>query len=108
MLHFWDSAVTIMTYLTYLIPSRYKKTPVELYEVCARGQMRSLRSSQISTHLGVDGRRWSPAPAAAARRQQSAAAQPALPGQGPSVVSVQEQQDRYSLLDHQTAEDLNV
>ncbi|KAF0045767.1 hypothetical protein F2P81_002296 [Scophthalmus maximus] len=102
------AASSVSVVLSSLLLRMYKKTPVELYEVCARGQMRSLRSSQISTHLGVDGRRWSPAPAAAARRQQSAAAQPALPGQGPSVVSVQEQQDRYSLLDHQTAEDLNV
>lgn len=33
-------------------PHRYKKTSPEFYEAQAQGHMRSLRSSQISTHLG--------------------------------------------------------
>lgn len=94
-----------------VFPSRFKKTSVELYEVRAQGQMKSLRSSQISTHLGLDGRRRSPALPARAREQLShgaAAAPPALSSQGQSITSVQEQQDRRSLLDHQTAEELSV
>ncbi|KAF3857523.1 hypothetical protein F7725_009382 [Dissostichus mawsoni] len=53
-----DSIFFIILYLTW--DQRYKKTSVELYEVRALGQMRSLRSSQISTHLGLDGPRRSP------------------------------------------------
>uniref|UniRef100_A0A4W6DHE5 Copper-transporting ATPase 2 n=1 Tax=Lates calcarifer TaxID=8187 RepID=A0A4W6DHE5_LATCA len=88
-----------------------RKTSVELYEVRAQGQMRSLRSSQISTYLGLDGRRRSPALPARAREQlsqSSSATPPSLSSQGPSINSVQEQQDRCSLLDHQTTEDLHV
>lgn len=90
------------------VSSRFKKTSVELYEVRARGQMRSLRSSQISTHLGLDGRRRSPALPTRPREQlsQSNVAPPAFSSQGPSIKPVQEQ-DRYSLLDYQTV-DLNV
>uniref|UniRef100_A0A672GQS5 P-type Cu(+) transporter n=1 Tax=Salarias fasciatus TaxID=181472 RepID=A0A672GQS5_SALFA len=39
----------------------YKKTSAELHQVRARGHMRSLRSSQISTHPGVDARHSGPA-----------------------------------------------
>lgn len=87
---------------------------MELYEVQARGQMRSLRSSQISTHLGLEGQRRSPALPARAREQlsQSGTVPLALSSRpssrGPSINSVQEKQDRCSLLDHQTAEDLSV
>lgn len=68
--------------------------------------MNTLRSSQISTHLGLGGRRRVPSLPAAAREQlsQSAAAAtpPVLPSQGPSINGAYEQ-DRYSLLDHPTA-----
>ncbi|XP_036947050.1 copper-transporting ATPase 2 [Acanthopagrus latus] len=101
------AASSVSVVLSSLLLRMYKKTSVELYEVRARGQMRSLRSSQISTHLGVNVQWRSPV---LPREQpgQSAAITPALPGQGPSINSVQEQQDRCSLLDHQTAEDSNV
>uniref|UniRef100_A0A671YMP8 Copper-transporting ATPase 2 n=1 Tax=Sparus aurata TaxID=8175 RepID=A0A671YMP8_SPAAU len=101
------AASSVSVVLSSLLLRMYKKTSVELYEVRARGQMRSLRSSQISTHLGVNVQRRSPV---LPREQpgQSAAVTPALSGQGPSINSVQEQQDRCSLLDHQTAEDSNV
>ncbi|XP_070711554.1 copper-transporting ATPase 2 [Pempheris klunzingeri] len=100
------AASSVSVVLSSLLLKMYKKTSVELYEVRARGQMRSLRSSQISTHLGLP---------SGAREQlsQSSGVSPALsgrpPSQGPpSMMAVQEQQDRCSLLDHQTAEDLNV
>nr|ACX37120.1 copper transporting ATPase 2 [Sparus aurata] len=101
------AASSVSVVLSSLLLRMYKKTSVELYEVRARGQMRSLRSSQISTHLGVNVQRRSPV---LPREQpgQSAAVTPALSGQGLSINSVQEQQDRCSLLDHQTAEDSNV
>ncbi|XP_070786968.1 copper-transporting ATPase 2 [Enoplosus armatus] len=104
------AASSVSVVLSSLLLRTYKKTSLELYEVRARGQMRSLHSSQISTHLGLDGQRRSPAPPTGAREQlsQSSAVPPALSSQGPSINSAQEQQDRCSLLDHQTAEDLNV
>ncbi|XP_060888238.1 copper-transporting ATPase 2 [Labrus mixtus] len=108
------AASSVSVVLSSLLLRLFKKTSVELYEQRARGQMRSLRSSQISTHLGLDGQRRSPALPAAAREHlsQNSAAPPVLSGplssQGPSINSVQEQQDRYSLLDFTTAEDLNV
>nr|XP_046238389.1 copper-transporting ATPase 2 [Scatophagus argus]XP_046238390.1 copper-transporting ATPase 2 [Scatophagus argus] len=108
------AASSVSVVLSSLLLKLYKKTSAELYEVRARGLMRSLRSSQISTHLGLDGQRRSPALPARAWEQlsQSSSVQPTLSsrpsGQGPSINCVQEQQDRCSLLDHQTAEDCNV
>ncbi|XP_034533630.1 copper-transporting ATPase 2 [Notolabrus celidotus] len=108
------AASSVSVVLSSLLLRLYKKTSVELYEVRARGQMRSLRSSQISTHLGQDYQRRSPALPVASRKQlsQKSATPPVLPGplssQGPSINCVQELQDRCSLLDFQTAEDLNV
>lgn len=67
-------------------PSRYKKTSVEVYEVRALGLARSLRSSLISTHVGLD-------------------ADPAV--QVPTANSVQGR-GRHSRLDHQAADDLTV
>ncbi|XP_068612695.1 copper-transporting ATPase 2 [Brachionichthys hirsutus] len=46
------AASSVSVVLSSLLLRTYRKTSVELYEVRARGQMRSLRSSQISTHLG--------------------------------------------------------
>ncbi|XP_070813727.1 copper-transporting ATPase 2 [Chaetodon trifascialis] len=108
------AASSVSVVLSSLLLKLYKKTSLELYEARAQGQMRSLRSSQISTHLGLDGQRRSPAPPARAREQpgQSGGVPPTLSSRpsslGPSINSVQEQQDRCSLLDHQTAEDRNV
>ncbi|XP_042261040.1 copper-transporting ATPase 2 isoform X1 [Thunnus maccoyii] len=103
------AASSVSVVLSSLLLRMFKKTSVEMYEVRARGQMKSLRSSQISTHLGLDGKRRSPALPTRPREQlnQSNVAPPAFSSQGPSIKPVQEQ-DRYSLLDHQTAEDLNV
>ncbi|XP_056226126.1 copper-transporting ATPase 2 isoform X1 [Seriola aureovittata] len=102
------AASSVSVVLSSLLLRMYKKTSVELYEVQARGQMKSLRSSQISTHLGLDGRRRSPALPTREQLSHSSVAPPTLSSQGQSINSVQEQQDRRSLLDHQTAEDLNV
>ncbi|KAM9334150.1 copper-transporting ATPase 2 [Symphorus nematophorus] len=102
------AASSVSVVLSSLLLRMYKKTSVELYEVRARGQMRSLRSSQISTHLGLDAqqRRSSPALPFRAREQlsQSSSSSSAVPAvlsgsQGASIKSVQEQQDRRSLLD---------
>ncbi|XP_034461821.1 copper-transporting ATPase 2 [Hippoglossus hippoglossus] len=104
------AASSVSVVLSSLLLRMYKKTPVELYETRARGQMKSLRSSQISTHLGRDGRRRSPNLPTAAREHlnQSGALTPNFSSQGLSIKPVLEQQDRYSLLDHNTAEDLNL
>ncbi|XP_069020012.1 copper-transporting ATPase 2 [Embiotoca jacksoni] len=102
------AASSVSVVLSSLLLKMYKKTSVALYEVRARGQMRSLHSSQISTHPGLDGRRRSPALPNATREQfsQSGAAPSALSSQGTSINASQEP-DRYSLLDNQPA-DLNV
>ncbi|XP_037552419.1 copper-transporting ATPase 2 [Nematolebias whitei] len=46
------AASSVSVVLSSLLLRMYKKTSVELYEARARGQTRSLRLSQISTHLG--------------------------------------------------------
>ncbi|CAJ1087759.1 copper-transporting ATPase 2 [Xyrichtys novacula] len=106
------AASSVSVVLSSLLLRLFRKTSVELYQVRAQGQMRSLRSSQISAHLGLE--RRSPVQPTASRVQhgQNGVNPPALSGspssQRPSIKGVQEQQDRYSLLDFQTAEDLNV
>ncbi|XP_005952075.1 copper-transporting ATPase 2 isoform X2 [Haplochromis burtoni] len=108
------AASSVSVVLSSLLLKMYKKTSVELYEMRARGQMRSLRSSQISTHLGLDGRRRSPALPNATREQRnpSGMTPPGFssrsPSQGASIKVVAEEQNRYSLLEHQTADVLNV
>ncbi|XP_054479629.1 copper-transporting ATPase 2 [Anoplopoma fimbria] len=100
------AASSVSVVLSSLMLKMYKKTSVELYEVQALGHMKSLRSSQISTHLGWDGQQRSPALPNGAREHlsQSGAVPPV---QGPSINSAQER-DRYSRLDYQTADDFNV
>ncbi|XP_019132531.2 copper-transporting ATPase 2 [Larimichthys crocea] len=104
------AASSVSVVLSSLLLRMFKKTSMELHEARAQGQMRSVRSSQISTHLGLDAQRRSPALSVRAREQlsQSVAVPPPLSSQGPSINSVQEKQDRCSLLDYQTAGDLNV
>ncbi|XP_074482906.1 copper-transporting ATPase 2 [Sebastes fasciatus] len=103
------AASSVSVVLSSLMLRMYKKTSMELYEVRAMGQMRSLRSSQISTHLGLDGQRRSPAlpAAAAAAREHLSQTGAVQPSQGASINSVQEQ-DRYSRLDYQTEDDRTV
>ncbi|XP_041834465.1 copper-transporting ATPase 2 isoform X2 [Melanotaenia boesemani] len=107
------AASSVSVVLSSLLLKMYKKTSAELYESRAQGQMRSLRSSQISTHLGLDGRRRSPVLPTTSRAQlgQIPVSTPSLSNRpsapGPSDKAAPEQ-DRYSLLDQQTANDLNV
>ncbi|TDG96114.1 hypothetical protein EPR50_G00236190 [Perca flavescens] len=101
------AASSVSVVLSSLMLRMYKKTSVELYEARALGQMKSLRSSQISTHLGLYGQRRSPAPPAGAREQLSQSSG-VPPSNGLSPINSVPVQGRYSLLDHWTAEDLNV
>ncbi|XP_078099530.1 copper-transporting ATPase 2 [Sander vitreus] len=101
------AASSVSVVLSSLMLRMYKKTSVELYEARALGQMKSLRSSQISTHLGLYGQRRSPAPPARAREQLSQSSG-VPPSQELSSINSVPVQGRYSLLDHRTAEDLNV
>uniref|UniRef100_A0A3P9CMF2 P-type Cu(+) transporter n=1 Tax=Maylandia zebra TaxID=106582 RepID=A0A3P9CMF2_9CICH len=80
------AASSVSVVLSSLLLKMYKKTSVELYEMRARGQMRSLRSSQISTHLGLDGRRRSPALPNATREQRnpSGSSPPGFSSRSPS------------------------
>ncbi|KAL7370037.1 hypothetical protein ABVT39_017057 [Epinephelus coioides] len=81
------AASSVSVVLSSLLLKMYKKTSVELYEVRALGQMRSLRSSQISTHLGLDSQRRSPAPPTREQLNQSSTVPPS---QGPSINSVKD------------------
>uniref|UniRef100_A0A8D0AWJ5 Copper-transporting ATPase 2 n=1 Tax=Sander lucioperca TaxID=283035 RepID=A0A8D0AWJ5_SANLU len=101
------AASSVSVVLSSLMLRMYKKTSVDLYEARALGQMKSLRSSQISTHLGLYGQRRSPAPPARAREQLSQSSG-VPPSQGLSSINSVPVQGRYSLLDHRTAEDINV
>ncbi|XP_042368980.1 copper-transporting ATPase 2 [Plectropomus leopardus] len=82
------AASSVSVVLSSLLLKMYKKTSAELYEVRALGQTRSLRSSQISTHLGLDGQRRGPTVPAGAREQLSQNSA-VTPSQGPSISSVQ-------------------
>lgn len=82
---------------------------MELYEARTRGHIRSLRSSQISTHLGLDSQRRSPALPARAQDQprlSDVAVAPAASSQGVIASQVQEA-DRRSLLELQPANQLH-
>ncbi|XP_061745377.1 copper-transporting ATPase 2 isoform X2 [Nerophis ophidion] len=54
------AASSVSVVLSSLLLRLYKKTSVELYEVRARGVMRSLRSSQVSIYPKLEGRGCSP------------------------------------------------
>uniref|UniRef100_A0A7N9ANF3 Copper-transporting ATPase 2 n=1 Tax=Mastacembelus armatus TaxID=205130 RepID=A0A7N9ANF3_9TELE len=101
------AASSVSVVLSSLLLRMYKKPSVGLYEERVRGQMKSLRSFQISTHLGLDGRRRSPALSTREQLNKGHVASTSPSSEVPSIRSVQEQ-DHYSLLDHQTADDLNV
>uniref|UniRef100_A0A3Q3Q018 Copper-transporting ATPase 2 n=1 Tax=Monopterus albus TaxID=43700 RepID=A0A3Q3Q018_MONAL len=101
------AASSVSVVLSSLLLRMYKKTSVELYEVCTRGQMKSLRSSQISTHLGLDGWQRSPVFSSGEQVSQDSITPLAPSSQRPFINSGQEQ-ERYSFLDHQTTEDLNL
>ncbi|XP_024144754.1 copper-transporting ATPase 2 isoform X1 [Oryzias melastigma] len=55
------AASSVSVVLSSLLLRTFRKTSPETYESRARTRMRSLRSSQISAHLGLDGRRLPPA-----------------------------------------------
>ncbi|XP_061899473.1 copper-transporting ATPase 2 isoform X2 [Entelurus aequoreus] len=55
------AASSVSVVLSSLLLRFYKKTSVELYEVRARGVMRSLRSSEISIYPKLEGRGCGPA-----------------------------------------------
>ncbi|KAL3045942.1 hypothetical protein OYC64_014071 [Pagothenia borchgrevinki] len=84
------AASSVSVVLSSLLLRMYKKTSVELYEARALGQMRSLRSSQISTHLGLDGPRRSPSLPPTARESLSQSPTDPPHSQGVSINSVQQ------------------
>ncbi|KAK1876793.1 Copper-transporting ATPase 2 [Dissostichus eleginoides] len=84
------AASSVSVVLSSLLLRMYKKTSVELYEVRALGQMRSMRSSQISTHLGLDGPRRSPSLPPTAREPLSQSPTAPPHSQGASINSVQQ------------------
>ncbi|XP_014847087.1 PREDICTED: copper-transporting ATPase 2 [Poecilia mexicana] len=86
------AASSLSVVLSSLLLRTYRKTSFELYESRARGHMGSLQSSQISTHLGLDGQRRSPALSNSSRAQK---------GQRPSGNAAQERQS-YRTADNST------
>ncbi|XP_028984881.1 copper-transporting ATPase 2 isoform X2 [Betta splendens] len=103
------AASSVSVVLSSLLLRMYKKTSIEIYEGQARGQMNSLGLSQISTHLGLDGRRWSPSLFTPEQLHEGNVASSSLSDQEASINSAGVGgQGRYSLLDYQTAEDINV
>nr|XP_054595458.1 copper-transporting ATPase 2 isoform X2 [Nothobranchius furzeri] len=100
------AASSVSVVLSSLLLRMYQKTSVELYESRARGQMRSLRSSQISAYQGLGSQRHSPAVLKVARDQVGQNPE-APPGTGSSVNPGQEQ-NHHSLQDYHVASDLNV
>ncbi|CAL8307337.1 unnamed protein product [Merluccius merluccius] len=109
------AASSVSVVLSSLLLKTYKKTSPELYESRARGQMRSLRSSQISAHPGLEDRRrlgpaslgpvgptpgnssWAVGPTGSLSAWPEKASQTTVPGQ-----------DQYSLLERQVADGLVV
>ncbi|KAJ3584238.1 hypothetical protein NHX12_014734 [Muraenolepis orangiensis] len=82
------AASSVSVVLSSLLLRTYKKTSRELYETRVRGQMRTLQSSQVSTHLGLENRRY------------------LGPGSSRSLSGPEPAQDGYSLLQWQVAEGL--
>ncbi|KAK0139070.1 Copper-transporting ATPase 2 [Merluccius polli] len=109
------AASSVSVVLSSLLLKTYKKTSPELYESRARGQMRSLRSSQISAHPGLEDRRrlgpaslgpvgptpgnssWAVGPTGSLSAWPEKASQMTVPGQ-----------DQYSLLERRVADGLVV
>ncbi|KAI1885439.1 hypothetical protein AGOR_G00220200 [Albula goreensis] len=51
------AASSVSVVMSSLLLKLYKKTSVERYEVRAQGRMQSLNPSQVSTHVGLEGKR---------------------------------------------------
>ncbi|XP_056157566.1 copper-transporting ATPase 2 [Lampris incognitus] len=67
------AASSVSVVLSSLLLRMYRKTSMELYELRARGLMKSLPSSQISTHPPLDGHRRGPTPLSGGRELHGAA-----------------------------------
>ncbi|XP_054637385.1 copper-transporting ATPase 2 isoform X2 [Dunckerocampus dactyliophorus] len=90
------AASSVSVVLSSLLLRLYKKTPAELYEVRARGMMRSLESSQISSYPRLEGQQCSPAPLTGPWEQHDINC---ISSQAPKPMNSIHEQDRRSLLD---------
>ncbi|KAG7260713.1 hypothetical protein CRUP_010285 [Coryphaenoides rupestris] len=101
---------SVSVVMSSLLLRTYKKTSPELYALRARGQMRSLRSSQISARLGLEElQRRAPA-SLNATNGPAVQPDPAWLDQAGQAMAVGPVpgQDRYSLLQRRVAEGLVV
>lgn len=90
-----------------LLPLSYKKTSLDQYESRAQGRMCSLRSSQVSTHVGLEEGRCSPR---TLRRSRSRLSQISRSSSQTSRTDrAHAEPDRHSLLEHdQCAQEFTV
>ncbi|KAB5584577.1 hypothetical protein PHYPO_G00109140 [Pangasianodon hypophthalmus] len=92
------AASSVSVLLSSLLLRCYKKTSVDQYESRAHGRMCSLRSSQVSTHVGLEERRCSPR---TLRRSRSRLSQISRsPSQTSRTDRAHAEPDRHSLLEH--------
>ncbi|KAG7326953.1 hypothetical protein KOW79_010354 [Hemibagrus wyckioides] len=89
------AASSVSVLLSSLLLRCYKKTSVDQYESRAHGRMCSLRSSQVSTHVGLEERRCSPRTLRRSRARLSRS-----PSQTSRTNQAHSDTDRHSLLEH--------
>ncbi|XP_062383431.1 copper-transporting ATPase 2 [Sardina pilchardus] len=99
------AASSVSVVVSSLLLRLYKKTPVEMFELRARGHTKSLNPSQVSVHVGLDDRHRTPPSGRHTWERQSQGSY--LPG-SPRPPSSSSAQDRRSLLDDEGGVDLIV
>ncbi|KAK3575333.1 hypothetical protein QTP86_025519 [Hemibagrus guttatus] len=89
------AASSVSVLLSSLLLRCYKKTSVDQYKSRAHGRMCSLRSSQVSTHVGLEERRCSPRTLRRSRSRLSRS-----PSQTSRTNRAHTDTDHHSLLEH--------
>ncbi|XP_027015755.2 copper-transporting ATPase 2 isoform X2 [Tachysurus fulvidraco] len=89
------AASSVSVVLSSLMLRCYKKTSVDQYESRAHGRMCSLRSSQVSTHVGLEEKRCSPPTLRRSRSRLSRSS-----SQTSRSDRAHAETDRHSLLEH--------
>ncbi|XP_053494325.1 copper-transporting ATPase 2 [Ictalurus furcatus] len=93
------AASSVSVLLSSLLLRCYKKTSVDQYELRAHGRICSLKSSQVSTHVGLDERRCSPRNLHRSHSRLSQISRSS--SQTSRTERAHMQPDRHSLLEHE-------
>ncbi|KAF7711125.1 hypothetical protein HF521_000136 [Silurus meridionalis] len=93
------AASSVSVLLSSLLLRCYKKTSADQYESRAHGRMCSLRSSQVSTHVGLEKRRCSPRTLRRSRSRHSQVSR--SPSQTFRAERVHAELDRHHLLENE-------